>query len=127
MAEASRKVLFEFEWFGKAVGVNRRYVGRQYRLNPAYRGFKTDLAFMCLSQNMGLSRSPSHSDIQLLVTLKISSNRDADNLIKPLFDAIQASGVIKNDKQIRQYNVHTLNKKRGAPDVIHVTAWALEE
>jgi Holliday junction resolvase RusA-like endonuclease len=126
MAEAS-KALFEFSWFGKAVGVNRRYVGRQYRLNPAYRGFKTDLAFMCRSQNMGLSRSPSHSDIQLLVTLKISNNRDADNLIKPLFDAIQASGVIKNDKQIMQYNVHAFNKKRGAPDVIHVTAWALEE
>ena len=125
---APNSIIFDFAWAGKAVGINRRYVDRySRRANPGYVAFKAGIAEACGLSNPERMRVPYTKDVTLLIQIKIDKRRDADSLLKPLFDGIQASGVIENDVQIVQYNVHKYVKKRGAPDEINCTAFAVKD
>ena len=109
--------VFDFGWVGKAVGVNNRYVNRKFTLTAEYRQFVRNLSWCCYSANFGTSII---DDVYLEITMRISRKRDSDSLLKPLFDAIQASGVIRNDRQIRGYRVEVEDKRRGELDWIEV-------
>ena len=112
--------LFHFTWSGKAVGVNARYVGRtKKRLSPGYKQFKRDIAVTLLA-----GRFP-HTDekLHLRIDMYVGPQRDSDNLIKPLFDGIQLSNVIANDRQIRSYTVDCKHKAKGEMDTIIVHAY----
>lgn len=108
---------FSFTWTGRACGVNNRYCNRSYNLTPQYRKFVADLAIACRLQNPG---AYFDGELALTVEMVIDGRRDSDSLLKPLFDAIQKSGVIGDDRQIKSYAVSVREKARGAMDEILV-------
>ena len=106
-----------FTWTGRACGVNNRYCNRSYNLTPQYRKFVADLAMACRLQNPGIYLD---GELALTIEMIIDWRRDSDSLLKPLFDAIQHSGVIGDDRQIKSYAVRVREKARGAMDEITV-------
>ena len=109
-----------FHWTGKACGVNNRYVNRSYNLTSEYRHFRDDVANTCWSQNAGMRLE---GDVILVIQLTIDPARDSDSLLKPIFDGIERSGVLENDRQIRSYKVTVEAKRKGAPDEVRVMGW----
>ena len=122
------KPVFSFMWEGIAVGVNDHY---QYRtskvLNPAYDRFMDDISAVCRAANHKLVQHPISGKLFIRWTQVISAGRDADSLIKPLFDGIEKSGVITNDNKLRNGSWITIDKKRGQFDRITVAAYLLED
>ena len=122
------KPVFSFMWEGVAVGVNDRYLYRTSKvLNPAYAGFMADIALRCLVDNPWPASNPIDKKLFIRWTQVISAGRDADSLIKPLFDGIEKSGVITNDNKLRNGSWITIDKKRGQFDRITVSAYLLED
>jgi Holliday junction resolvase RusA-like endonuclease len=108
---------FSFTWHGRACGVNKRYVNRSYALSTEYRRFIAGIMLACRIQNPCVKAT---GDIELDIQLAVSPSRDSDSLIKPLFDGIERSGVIANDRQIKRYSVTVCAKKRGEDDEVRV-------
>jgi len=52
--------------------------------------------------------------------MSIHPAMDSDAILKPLFDALEDAGILRNDNQIRDYAVNRENKKRGEPDRVIV-------
>lgn len=126
------KPLFSLDWSGTACGVNDRYAGKRSKvLSPEYRTFKASLAGFLQTQTKLRDYT---GKLLLSIRQTIGASRDADSLIKPLFDSLESSNlcglpvrpVIKNDKQIRAYSVMCFDKPRGAPDHIRLKAYPLE-
>jgi hypothetical protein len=116
MPETSR-LLFAFDWSGKAVGKNDKFLGRSSKvLSPQYRGFVAEIAAACFAAT---KTRDCRENLYVEINMK-SSLRDAHNIEEPLFDGIEASGVIKNDSQVKRHYLVSDPKKRGAPDEIHV-------
>ena len=110
---------FNFIWKGKAVGVNDRYINRDMVLNPEYLNFKESIAWT-IRQRYGRWAS-SKSRVKLTVHFSLDPARDSDSLLKPLFDGIELSALIKNDNQIDEYHVTPIERhKRGELDTILV-------
>ena len=109
-----------FTWTGKACGVNNRYVNRSYNLTTEYRHFRDDVANTCWTQNPGQRLT---GNVVLVLQLTIDPARDSDSLLKPIFDGIERSGVLENDRQIRSYKVTVEAKRKGAPDEVRVMGW----
>ena len=109
-----------FHWTGKACGVNNRYVNRSYNLTSEYRHFRDDVANTCWTQNPGQRLT---GNVVLVLQLTIDPARDSDSLLKPIFDGIERSGVLENDRQIRSYKVNVEAKRKGAPDEVRVMGW----
>lgn len=117
--------LFSFTWEGKAVGKNGKFLGRSSKvLSPKYRAFVADIADTCWANTPARDYGRA---VRLEITIS-SSLRDAHNIEEPLFDGIEASGVIANDSQIKSHSLTALPHKRGAPDRIEVKAfnWEME-
>lgn len=57
-----------------------------------------------------------------VVLYMTNKNRDADNAIKTLFDALEYGKVIKNDKLIKQYSVEVINDTKENKVVVDVQA-----
>ncbi len=112
-------ILFDVDFEGKAVGVNGRYVSRSFATSSAYKKFKDDIA-VCTSGVLDFA-----GDVGLDIRLTISKARDADSILKPLFDGIELSKVIRNDNQIMRFCVEKVAKKRGEPDKILVKGYAI--
>ena len=106
-------------WRGKAVGANRRLLWspRAHRMvpNPDYKKFKKSLA----------GEFENHAErfdgeVYVYVRMSIHPAMDSDAILKPLFDALEDAGILRNDNQIRDYAVNRENKKRGEPDRVIV-------
>ncbi len=92
-------------WTGKVQSVNRWhgaraiYSGGKARAMlfelPAYKKFKKSLAnaFSIMKKTEGY--------VDLVVTVALSSRADTGNIDKPIGDALEMAGVIKNDRFIR--------------------------
>ncbi len=121
------KPLFSFDWEGKAVGVNNRYVSKTSKaLTDGYRDFQEGIRYACCH---GIPRlTPSTTvPVFLSIVMAIVPGRDSDSLIKPLFDGMEWNaftklGRLKNDNLIRGYYVGTTSRT-GMVDIIHVTAY----
>jgi len=108
-------------WEGLPVGINRRYSiwkGRNI-LSKEYKAFKIDMTKQFYYQTCELEkfgRSKVH------VVLHVPSNLDGDALIKPIYDSLQAAGIIDNDSQIYHgEQIKDIENKRG-----HVTRIEIE-
>jgi len=104
-------------WSGKAVGVNKRLLWNP-RLkrnvpNPKYKAFKESMAWAIV---------PHKEVITGLVDVKLSVSlwkmMDSDSVMKPCLDAIEASGLIKNDSQVKNITIEREYHKRGELDRI---------
>ncbi len=85
-------------WRGKVVPDNRRLIwGKQKRMvaNPKYKAFKEALAW-----EIKAACKKKYEQISLYVSFALKSRVDKQNLLKPICDAIELSGIIKNDRQI---------------------------
>jgi Holliday junction resolvase RusA-like endonuclease len=94
-------VTLTVDWNGWAVGENRRngYSRRTGRAfpNPKYQAFLKDLAWTIKLAAPGVELS------QPRVSFLLDAPRlDVDALVKPVLDAVEASGVIVNDREIRK-------------------------
>ena len=114
------KTVFSFAWEGTAVGINDKpNRGNAKVNNPAYNLFIDDIAFTCraATRARGIER-------RLFIEIRqlIDRARDADSLVKPIFDGIERSAVIADDNQLRDFSVSTFDKERGRLDQIQVIA-----
>ena len=96
MKKNKGKADFSFNWIGKAVGVNKRYGNRNYNLTAEYRQFRDGIAQACWAMNPGQKLS---GKIIPVVEMIIDPARDSDSLLKPIFDGIERSSMIGNDRQ----------------------------
>ena len=86
--------------------VNKKYLkaksGRLI-LSPEYRAFKETVAAYCRQVEF---KPPYRVEIEFI------GREDIDNIIKPILDALQLSGVIKNDRNIAQLEIVKHDKKK---------------
>lgn len=80
-----------------------------------YQKFIEELAYTIKQQ------CPVHISGPAVVTYHQHSNHDIDALEKPLLDALEASGLIENDRLVVAVNKRRFGKKRGDPDRLEVT------
>ena len=107
-------------WTGKAVSENDRLLpgkGR-WRANPAYKAFKEGVA-MVLRVEQG-STPPLEGPVCARLFLELNPKMDAQNVLKPVFDALQLAGVIKNDRQIRTFSCYREDRAAGEEDRIGI-------
>ena len=107
-------------WSGRAVSENRRTIpGRQGRRvsNPEYRAFKESLAWDCKKWADGQS---FQGPVSVRLLLILNPRMDAQNVIKPVLDALEIAGVIRNDRQVRQFGFYRTDRKRGEDDRIDI-------
>jgi len=99
-------------WTGKAVSENDRLLpGRgRWQANPAYKAFKEGVAWMLRIEmnDMPVIIGP----VCVRLFLELNPKMDAQNVLKPVLDALQLAGVIKNDRQIRTFSFY--REDRGA-------------
>lgn len=97
----------------KIVSANRRLIPGTGRMvnNPEYTAFKEHLMAMTRKEKL----QPRYR-----IVIKVTCYQDADNVIKPVLDALQKRGVIDDDKNVRFIEVEKTIGKRGAPGKIHV-------
>ena len=106
-------------WVGKAVSENRRLrPGRgRLRAQREYEAFIDGLAFQIRAVTAGRRLRA----IDLTIRTRIWKMRDKQNLVKPICDAIERSGLIENDRDIRDIHVPAAETHaRGEPDQIEL-------
>jgi Holliday junction resolvase RusA-like endonuclease len=87
------------EWTGKAISANRRLAvgkGRVYS-EPQYQRFIDSMAWTIKAK--ALSRT-FQGKIRVDLEFDIPARMDVDALVKPCWDAVQRSGLVKDDNQI---------------------------
>ena len=115
------------KWTGRATGSNRRLETNRYGhiySSKAYKGFKKGLAWAIASaRHHVIYLGHVRVDIDYL----IAAARDIDSLTKPVLDAIQLSGLIRNDNMVVKLYQRKRAKARGADDEIEVTIMEVAE
>lgn len=97
----------------------RTILGRWYAFifeTPKYKQFKKKL-----TRHFKLCNLPK-IEKYIDVKLKTCTHRlkDSDAIIKPIFDALEDAGILKNDNRIRHFFVQRAYHKRGDYDTIVV-------
>ena len=107
-------------WTGKAVSENDRLLpGRgRWRANPAYKAFKEGVAWMVRIEQK--DTPPIKGPVCVRLFMELNPDMDAANIIKPIFDAIQLSCAIVNDKQIRTFSCYREDQEAGEDDRIGI-------
>lgn len=73
-----------------------RRAGRRIHASPEYAAWKQEAAWRCRAQ--GLARIAGAYRLRLVLP---ATRKDPDNFVKPIGDALQAAGVIANDRHMR--------------------------
>jgi Holliday junction resolvase RusA-like endonuclease len=107
-------------WRGKVVSANRRLVPGKGKArwvgNPEYKSFLESLAY----QIRGYTRK-RYKTCDLLLSFELSRQIDHHNLLKPICDAIEAAGVVKNDRDIGNILLmKPVRHKNGEDDYIQI-------
>ena len=102
-------------WAGKAISENQRIApGRgRYIVNQEYAAFKESVAWACKKWAEGQS-----FDGPVCVRLLMALN--------PRMDALQLAGVIRNDRQVRQFSFYREDRKKGEDDRIDIFVREIE-
>lgn len=113
-------------WHGKAVSENRRLLpgAAKGRLisNPDYKAFKESVAWACKLENEHLE-----GPVSVRLFLELGLRMDAQNVIKPVLDALELAGVIKNDKQVRSFSFHREDRAAKEEDRIGILVQEMKE
>jgi len=111
-------------WTGRAVSENDRLLpgkGR-WKPNPEYKAFKESVAWVLRQEQ--LDRPPIEGPVCVRLFIELNPKMDAQNVLKPVFDALELAGVIKNDKQIRIFSCY--REDRRAKDEDHIGIFVRE-
>ena len=115
-----------FRWTGKAISVNQwkdaravkvkgRWKGFMYETTP-YKNFKKSIAAMLPPSNLR-----GYFDLHIHAVLYHLF--DTANVLKPVQDAIELSGLIVNDNQIRDVKLTRDDHERGGVDELTITLY----
>lgn len=100
--------------------INHKFIKRKdgrFILCPAYRQFKNDLTICCRQVKI----APPYA-----VSIRIRTATDVDAPIKPILDALQAKGVIDDDKHILSLRVIKTPIQRGKGGAVEVIVETME-
>ena len=111
-------------WIGRAVSVNKWHgiriiskggkpIPMVYK-TPAYKKFITSMA----EQWTGLTFA---GYIDIIINVSFWKMRDSDSSVKPICDALEEAGIVKNDRYIRDITIHRTYHKRDEADEISVS------
>ncbi len=106
-------------WTGKAVSVNRWHVVRRGRIAASreYETFIDSLAWVIRAETVGNQWEALDMTMQCEVVPLV----DDHNLLKPVCDAIQRSGLLADDREIKHRHLLPARRhKRGLADTIHL-------
>ena len=111
-------------WHGRAVSENKRLApGRgRFRANPDYQAFKESIAWT-VRPHAEQMRGPV--SVRLLLTL--NPRMDAQNVIKPVLDALQLAGVIRDDRQVKALSFYRVNPPPKKEDSICIMVTEVPE
>jgi Holliday junction resolvase RusA-like endonuclease len=100
-------------WTGRAVSENRRLAPGQdrWRAIKDYKAFKDSIAWTCKAH---MERFDGPVAVRLLLVL--NPKMDAQNVIKPVLDALELAGVIRNDRQVRTFSFYREDRPSGEKD-----------
>ena len=110
-------------WHGRAVSENDRLLpgkGR-FRLNPAYKAFKESVAWFCKLENEQFK-----GPVSVRLWMELNPRIDAQNVIKPVLDALEVAGTIKNDKQVRSFSFYREDRAPREEDKIGISVREIE-
>lgn len=120
-------------WIGKAVSINRRRKlmkrGNSYRIgnDPAYAAFIDDMSWTFKTQHQG---PPIVGPVLVIISLtkgvRGGHTVDLDAYNKQIIDALEHSGVLENDNQVKYLFVHAAgtNPKE---DIIMIQVMAVDD
>ena len=106
-------------WTGKAVSVNRWHVVRKGRIAASreYETFIDSLAWTI----KGAAISTRWAALDLTMQCDVGPLMDDHNLLKPVCDAIERSGLLGDDREIKDRHLLPATRhKRGHPDTIRL-------
>ena len=96
---------------------HRRYIG------PAGQRFRKDAYYLIKAAQR--AHKPANSLLEVSVSLEVyppdRRRRDLDNILKPILDALQHSGVIEDDSQVAELIVRRCERKPGGGIRVKVT------
>ena len=106
-------------WAGKAISENQRIApGRgRYIVNQEYAAFKESVAWACKKWAEGQSFD---GPVCVRLLMALNPRMDAQNVIKPVLDALELAGVIRNDRQVRQFGFYRTDRAKGEDDRIDI-------
>jgi Holliday junction resolvase RusA-like endonuclease len=119
--------VIEILYTGKIASDNRRLAkaksGRFYQPKE-YRRSLDDLVTVFKAAAMAsIENLPYKGPVGL--SMEVWTLKDGSNVLKIICDALQASGIIKNDRDIKTYVVDKHKGKRGQ-DTLRMTVWELD-
>jgi len=114
----------KFYWAGRAVSVNKwtgiriiskggKHIPMVYK-TPAYKKFIDSLAKVFTGHHIA-----GYIDVEIRVCFW--KMRDTDSSIKPICDAMEQAGLVKNDRYIRNITILRTYHKRDEYDDIGIT------
>jgi Holliday junction resolvase RusA-like endonuclease len=103
-------------WTGRAISENRRLAPGQgrFRVNEDYRAFRESVAWAVKPHAV---HYPGPVCVRLM--LELNPRMDAQNVIKPVLDALQDAGVLKDDRQVQRLSLYR-EDRRGTEDTIGI-------
>lgn len=103
MISHSKKPNRHLIYTGDVAGTNQRHMISHGKiiLTKKYRDFKHNLVAMWYDPKFKTLKK----DIEVIIYMYMDKRRDADSLLKPIFDALQDAKIIKNDNQIKKFTV----------------------
>ena len=111
-------------WTGKAVSVNKWHVVRRGRIAASreYEEFIDSLAWAIVAEapkGPDWTVGPGWKALNLTMECRVGPLMDDQNLLKPVCDAIERSGLLENDRDIKRKVIEPATRhKRGQPDTI---------
>ncbi len=105
-------------WTGKAVSVNKWHVVRRGRIAASreYETFITSLAWAIKA-----AIPEQWAALDLTMQCDVGPLMDDHNLLKPVCDAVERSGLLANDREIKHRHLMPATRhKRGQPDTIRL-------
>ena len=118
-------------WIGKAVSKNNRIGVRAIKAGSKWRGMVYEKAeYKNFKKEISRLFPPGNTfngyvDIEIFVSLW--KMRDTGNCLEPVMDGIEASGIIKNDRNIRHVKINREYHKRDEYDSIKIVLTEVKE
>lgn len=111
-------------WHGRAVSENDRLLPGKGRLipNKDYKAFKESVAWTCKAHYEHFEGS-----VSVRLFMELNPRMDAQNVIKPVLDALEIAGIIKNDKQVRTFSFYRGDRKPKEEDRIGILVQEMEK
>jgi Holliday junction resolvase RusA-like endonuclease len=115
-------ILCDCEYVGRLPRINRKYGATSIRgkarvyVIKQYRQGVEEMAAAFISR-----LDPITEPVNIHVEISLWKRIDSDAPIKAIFDALEKAGVLKNDKQIRDFVVKREYHLRDDDDIVRVT------